>query len=433
MKRESKFIIMTLILLCGIAVQYMFISVILNDNIVFKFWKEIILIILLVDTIIIQLSKKRKFMIKKYYIEILLILFIINLFAIGIFINKDLGTTIFVMRIYIFPFIIYYIAKYNRRFTKNSVGKIIKCLFLFYTVVAIWGIFQALVLGDDFLINLGYPLKYAGRLRDSYYFGGFGDFQRVVSTFANTNVFGAVTGMLIFIVALNTFFIENFKWKKQCLVTLIVAFIFTFSRSNWIAMVLISLLLILRNREIILMLKNKKLQKNALILIVVILIGVFIYDKVKNINIFGVVHKYIVDTITLKDTSAAGRIGIWLDGVSTFIQNPFGIGLGKVGMVSAKLTGKIYVTGESSYIAILLDSGIQGFILYFTALFLNFYYTFRNNNVNAARYLRTVRYLIIYLSVMFIFSNHIYDLEMMIFALFFIGLGQNKKFLKSLG
>lgn len=452
MKNRSMFSILIKILLCGIALHYMVVTIISKDNSMIKFWKEFIIILLFIDTVFLKVFKDTKENIKTTsridLSKVALFSFIINLVVISFVMTDKLYNAIFVSRLYLIPIIIYYIAKNNSRFNKDMVSKIIKFVLGFYSIVALWGIFQALILGDDFLIKLGYPLKYAGRLRDSYYFGGFGDLQRVVSTFSNTNVFAAVIGVIIIVVIFNPIFMQNYKYKKYCLVILVSAYILTFSRSNWLAMIVIIFLVNfkyvkmfvvnLKNKEMFknifsLNLKNKKRYKDIVIILLTCVLLSFVYQKISGISIYKIMSQYITKTIMLKDTSAAGRSRIWYDAFITFIHNPFGIGLGKVGMVAAKLSKKITVVAESSYFAILLDTGIQGFIFFFSSLIFNFYYTkkYTNNNIYSISYLKTVRYIMIYLMIIFLFSNHIYDLEIMIITSFFIGLGRNQRFLNS--
>lgn len=424
MKREFRIFMLTTTLLCGIALHYMFITIILNDNLLVKFWKETVIIILLLDTMSLRVVKKSKMGFYIDYSGIAFLFFIVSLLGASIIMTDTFIKSIFIVRLYIIPILVYYIAKNNSIFTKTVVSKIVKFSLAFYSIIALWGIFQALVLGDDFLINLGYPLKYAGRLRDSYYFGGFGDFQRVVSTFANTNVFGAVMGILIVVVVFNPTLVEKLRGKKYCLFILILAFVLTFSRSNWLSMILI---ICISN------LKNRKLLKNILLLLLLFTFIILIYNQISGVNIFAMFQDYVMNTITMKDSSAAGRSGIWKEAFLAFINSPFGIGLGNVGMASANLSGEMKVVGESSYFAILLDTGIQGALSYFIALVCNFYATikYKYNNNCANNYLKTVKYIIIYLMIMFLFSNHIYDLEIMIITFFFIGLGRNKEFLRS--
>lgn len=424
MIKQNKFNLILILLLCGLALHYMLITIILKDNILFKFWKEILIIILLIDTIAINwLKVKNNIFLNN--IDLCIILFGISLIWSAIFKSESIGSAIFVVRLYILPIIVYYIAAKNYKLTANNVYKIISIITVFYAILCIWGIFQATILGDSFLINLGYPVKYEGRLRDSYYFGGFGNMQRVMATFANTNVFAAVIGIMIILNIFNPSIMKINKHYKAIISIFVIAFILSFSRTNWIAMIFIIIILNCKNKRI--------LKSLGAIVILVVAIGI-IYSLISDISIFRIIFKYIEDTITLQDTSAAGRGHIWRNAFEIIKSNPFGIGLGKTGEVSTKLFGELIIPAESSYFAILLDLGVQGGIFYFIMMMCNIYNSIRCKvkKKEEIAYLKTTRYLLIYLLIIFISSNHIYDLEIMITSFFFIGLSRNKTFLHSI-
>lgn len=423
MKYENRTTLFTTILLCGVAIHYMFITIILNDNILFKFWKEILIVIMLFDIFILKFNNRYESRLMIDYSSIVIFFFLACLF-ISSLITNNISKCIYVIRLYCIPLLIYYIGKNNASFTKKSVSKIIKYIIVFYCIICIWGIFQALVLGDKFLINLGYPLKYEGRLRDSYYFGGFGNFQRVMSTFSNTNVFGAILGMLIIISIFNISVFSKRRNGKIAIAIFSITLLLTFSRSNWIAL---SIILLMISR------KNPKLLKSIFISFCIIGLFIFIYGILSDVNIFEILKQYLYNTVTLKEDSAVGRFGIWREAFNIFIYNPLGIGFGNVGTVSLVLNGRIIIPGESSYLAILLDTGIQGAICFFSTILYNYIaiYKTKLQNKDANNFLRTVRYIILYILIMFIFSNHIYDLEITVFTFFFIGLARNKNFIQS--
>lgn len=423
MENKSKIGICSAVLLCGIAIHYMVITMLMNDSIAVKFWKEVIILILVSYTFL------RNFNNEKYldYATIAISFFILSLLFSAIVMTKNITIVIYILRIYFIPLLVYYFSKNCSKLNKITVQSIIKYVVYFYCILCIWGIFQALILGDDFLINLGYPVKYAGRLRDSYYFGGFGDFQRVVATFANTNVFAGVIGFILIIFSFNAELFENIKKKRIKIAIMGLAFILTFSRSNWMAMITVVIFLNCR---------NKKILKKAIGGIILVVIVLFIISKIIDVNILEYFQRYIINTLTMQEDSAVGRITIWKEAFDTFVNNPFGIGLGKVGVLASKLTGTMPVVGESSYFAILLDTGIQGFIGFISMIILfikgTFNYKEDSNSTKAIKFQKSVRYIIIYMLIIFMFSNHIYDLEITITAFFFIGLARNKAFMKSL-
>lgn len=411
--------LMTICLLVGMALHYQLITILLDDNIILRFWKEIIITIIILYTSAVNFLMRRRFgdNLSIDRTSLLFSFFLFFLFFSGIVLTEDFYTFIFVSRRYLVPLLLYYFAKNSRIFSYENLDKIFKSIIVSYFILCIWGIFQALVLGDTFLIDLGYPLKYEGRLFDSFYFYGFGDLQRVVATLANTNVFGSLLGMIIIFTLLNNKFMADLKFKRFYLIIISVSLFLTFSRSNWLAIGLV----------LILTLKNKRIQRDIGIMFFLTPIIMLLVGAITNNNYFEIVFEYIENTITLEDTSAAGRGEIWEEGFQTFLSNPLGIGMGYVGRVAEAVgSEEEMIGGESSYIALLLDTGIQGFVFYIGGLLSMLKRTSQIKNETRKNIIKTSNFLIVYLLVMFTFSNHIYDLEMMIFAFFIIGVSKNK-------
>ena len=77
---------------------------------------------------------------------------------------------------------------------------LVKSLILIAFFISLFGIFQCLYLGDQFLLNLGYSRGSNGMLHHSFYFAG-GILQRNVATFSSPNDLGFF--LVIIIVMLN--------------------------------------------------------------------------------------------------------------------------------------------------------------------------------------------------------------------------------------
>ncbi|MBO0471096.1 O-antigen ligase family protein [Enterococcus sp. DIV0242_7C1] len=417
--------IMLYILPIGISLQYMVFSIILHDNPIVKYWKELIVILYLVLLIpkMFEFKKRNVSMlnVKVGSWSLFYFLFLISLVISTVLFTENLSTAFFVIRRYILPIFIFIIAR-NLSISSEDIFNFFSYIFKFFGWICMWGIFQAYILGDQFLINLGYPVKYAGRLKDSFYFGGFGSWQRVVSTFSNTNVFGATLGLILVVVLINREFIKV-KYYNFLLGIYFLTLLLTFSRSNWLSVGLIIVLVIIKKRGI--------LSKISILLVGVIVTLVFA-NVLFGINVFDILVQYIESTVTLEDNSAAGRKGIWLEAFSYFKNSPFGIGLGRVGTVSDVVSVEHdRIMGESSYLAVLLDTGIQGFIGYYgmiVSILLGFYNRMKRyksllyKNINFTGVCLTI-----YVLIMFIFSNHIYDMEITVFYFLFTGLLSNKK------
>lgn len=59
-----------------------------------------------------------------------------------------------------------------------------------------------------------------------------------------------------------------------------------------------------------------------------------LYTLIMKVNIFKIINIYIVNTVLLNDSLAKGRFGVWKDGLTIVVLNPFGIRLGNVGLRS---------------------------------------------------------------------------------------------------
>ncbi len=416
------------LLLCGLGIHYMIITILFNDTIIFKFWKETVIIIYMIGMLFVFVNKKNIKFMEIFPSDGLILLFIVSLIFSAIFMTESTESSIYMLRVYLVPIIVYFISKNSEGLTKDNISKIFKFIFLFYTILALWGIFQAYFLGDDFLINIGYPLKYAGRLKNSYYFGGFGDMQRVVSTFANVNVYACVIGFITIMSIYNkdTLLCKEKNYKVNYFI-LVCSFILTFSRSNWLAIIILLFPLI----------QNKKgILKKALQLCIIVLVVMFIYFLISKVNILKIISKYIINTISMNDHSSNGRFGIWQEGINQVLNSPFGIGLGNVGTRSAALNGDVNLSIESSYLALLLDTGVQGFIPYILFIIYTIYYVGikikKESKKEVKLFFTSIRSICLYLLIIFTFSNHIHDLEIMIFFSFFVGLAYNKKFIESI-
>ena len=79
-------------------------------------------------------------------------------------------------------------------------------------------------------------------------------------------------------------------------------------------------------------------------------------------TIKGDLFEFILNTIQFKNTSSAGHLLVWLDGIDAIIQHPLGLGLGEAGRISA-FTG--YNTGgENQFIIIGVQTGVAAMLLY---------------------------------------------------------------------
>jgi O-antigen ligase len=404
--------------------HYFIFSILLKEYDFLKYWKEVVISItcLLIFTRKISESLRNK-QFGLTVLDISILYFLIPIVFSFLFLTTDKSAGLYMFRVYIQPLLVYYIVR-NINMTEYQFNKFTKIIFNVAIILSAYGLFQAIVLGDQFLISLGYTLKYEGRLLDSYYIFGFGNFQRVVSTFFNSNVCALYLSFSLIIV-----FMNNHIFTKRKLILgltiILLAILFTFSRSTWIPLLFV-LFYILKY------FKNTfpSLRKIIILFPLLWISFLFIASTLFDLMIFERLYAFIYNSITLKDTSAAGRSDIWAQAVSIIKDNIFGIGMGHTG-AKAMALGNDFIPSESSYLTILLDFGIQGLIPFLLIFISTIYISFKNINrfrynkkiklINIGRILATVM-----IMVSMLFSNYIHDIELFTIYYFLIGLGSNK-------
>lgn len=74
------------------------------------------------------------------------------------------------------------------------------------------------------------------------------------------------------------------------------------------------------------------------------------------------VYDFVMETITFKNASSLGHIIEWLTGLLSMLQNPFGLGLGSSGRLTA--ASGLNVGGENQFIIIGVQLGVLFFLVY---------------------------------------------------------------------
>jgi len=134
---------------------------------------------------------------------------ILTLYAILSFLLNRYPGTLNIYRTYLLPMLIYYPAS-TIKLNSLELTKIHKILSYETILIAAYGLFQAFVLGDDFLLEIGYSGT-AGHLSStSFYINGFYGYQRVTGVFVSPNICGVILGM-----ALVTFLLYDLGEKRK--------------------------------------------------------------------------------------------------------------------------------------------------------------------------------------------------------------------------
>ena len=308
----------------------------------------------------------------------------------------------------------------------DKVKQLSRFALVLFAILCAWGIFQAHILGDTFLMKIGYPSYYAqhyGRriIANSYYFGGFG-IQRVVSTLCNPNVFALILGStLIFAI----FSFSRFSHKKVAavLIAVIVAgYILTVSRSNFLAMGIAIMLFALPYIPY----KKQLIIGAAAAAVIFVIIGLIQGQDSLLYRLF----QFVIESFSFSEDSAAGRPGRWAAAIEGISQNPFGVGLGHVGALAWESGVRDpYYSCENSYFALMLDTGWLGAIAYLAFVgiqgfsMMRYAKVFRKNgDIANERLCMSGVMMTAYFLLVFLFSNHVHDMEAMTVIFLYIAI-----------
>lgn len=401
-----------------LVINYMVVTIILGDQIIYKYIRDVVLIGLFMS----QVCKDRLSSTNRVA-GLCVILFLFFL-LVGFYkaVSPTLGLT--VLRKYIFPLLLLFIVSNSK--IVNNINRFLKFIVILFSILAAIGIFQAQILGDVFLKNLGYPIEYSytyGRmmLYNSFYFGGFG-IQRVVATLSNSNVCALILGVTLLFIIICYPFLMGIKYKYILLCIIGCAYVLTFSRSNFVAMMIVVILIAW---------PYIPYKKKLILGVCALAVGVIVLGILQGES--GLIYRlflWIQNTLNFTESSAAGRSIRWLTALNAVLQNPTGIGFGHVGSIASE-AGVVtdYYSCENSYLALALDTGWLGFLLYYgflisMAIKLKRHtrrYKIKGNKL-AERLCTAAFVIIIYFCVVMFFSNHIYDMEAVSIIYIFVGL-----------
>lgn len=416
MNFTKKIQFLTELLLLLMLTNYMIVTVVLRDNILFKYLRDVVLLILVVTVIHVDDLK-----IKYNKITIAFIFFLICT-IIGVLQSDSIKIAVLVLRRYFFPLIVLFLT--SRFNFKGKETYLFKFIFTMILILSIFGVFQAQILGDNFLRKLGYPVEYSyayGRdmLYNSFYFGGLG-IQRVVATLSSSNICGVVFGTSLLYFLICNKCLKDIKHKKICYIVLLLGYLLTFSRSNFVAFFVVVIGIAWKYIPY-----KKYILLGGILTAVVILVIGFVQ------GMDGIIYKLILwvqSTFNMTESSAAGRSGIWQTAFAQVKISPFGIGFGHVGAIGTN--NNMVFSAENSYLTLALDTGWLGALIYVLTLFLMAYKLKKEarlygkkGDYKGKRLCFGGYAVIIYLLVVMFFSNHIQDMEIMVLAYVYVGIG----------
>lgn len=407
------------ILIVLLITNYMFVTVICKDNFVLKYSRDVILLLL----IIVGLKGKKENTVWNTKAVVISILLFCIMFVFAILKTESVQVVLVTFRKYFFP--LAFLFALNRINLVQYQKRLFKFLVLFFSILSFWGIFQALILGDSFLRKLGYPVVYSyyyqrDMLYNSFYFGGLG-IQRVVATLSSSNSCALALGVTLIFLLVNN---QNVcvRWKKMRYFVITMAFLLTYSRSNFLALLLTVLIFGFKYIPY-----KKQIGISVIVLgLTIVIIGIYQGET----GIFYKLLIWIESSVKFTDSSAAGRSGIWQDALQQALKSPFGIGLGHVGSVATNTgVSDLVFSCENSYLTIALDTGwiglagYSGFLIYLLRyLWMNSKKYKKMHDFVGYRICVSATMILSYLIIVMFFSNHIQNMETMCLVYLYIGM-----------
>ena len=205
----------------------------------------------------------------------------------------------------------------------------------------------------NLLINDIFP---SGNYGLSWTFERQGGFPRYAAFFANPLEFSA--SLLLFL-SLGLHYLLHSKHNINrlaylCLLILVtLSFYFSYSRGAIIAsgiIVFFSLLL------------EKKYHLLRIVLTLVVMAVIYIsFFSSKELQYF------ILDTLSFQNTSSLGHLLEWLEGISSMIQNPMGIGIAMSGNANG-VDQALKIGGENQFLIYGVQMGFLGLLIYVSML-----------------------------------------------------------------
>ncbi|MBR4017523.1 MAG: CDP-glycerol glycerophosphotransferase family protein [Oscillospiraceae bacterium] len=416
-KDYSRPVLYTLLVL--IMINYMFVTVLMDDSFLMKPLRDVLLVLLA-----LMCLYKGKF--RRFAGMELITVFV--LFCGLAFLRGDsLGLGSVYLRRYLFPLILF--ALLTQMDMEKDFTKVMRFVLIMFAVLSVWGVFQAYVLGDVFLMELGYPYQYAKHydrfiIANSFYFGGFG-IQRVVSTISNPNVFALILGSTLIFLFFNYSRFTRKKLAAIPFVLICIGYLLTVSRSNFLAMGRVGLLLVMPYIPH----KKKVFIAAGALVVTLVVIGLI---QGEGSLLYRLIN-WVRDSFRFSEDSAAGRLSRWTDALTGIGKNPLGVGFGHVGALAWDAgSRKPYFSCENSYFALMLDTGWLGAAAYLAFAGIQIRRMRRcvgifreKGDYENEKLCASGVVIIVYFLVVFLFSNHVHDMEAMVISYFYVAMIQS--------
>ncbi len=296
-----------LILLVFMPMHTLVFSYLLGSVKVLSLWRDIIILILVIMSI--------DHRIKKSFLDMSII--VIIAFILFYSIVSGEVSSLNIARTYIMPMLIYFYTR-SGAFTDKELHMIVTACMITATLISIWGVIQAFILGPEIMFKFGYS-NVGGRFTSTaFYINGWQQ-QRIIGTFSSPNACGAYFAFMIIILTRCRDIIKNRMLFLGCYLTILIGLLGTFSRSAWIGCV--AGILLCNNKE-------KLSIKQLRIIVLVVLFFVFSFILFSRTGLFQKVYSmaigHVGNTVSKNEGSFAYHITHLYEPAEVVLRKPLG-------------------------------------------------------------------------------------------------------------
>ena len=315
---------------------------------IFSIWKEII-IILLGFIFVFKWFNSRSFPIVFHKFDLVFIAFFLFAILTGFFITKDISQILWGLK-YDYLFIILFYLIRGMNFSSQQKLQLVKIFFITAGLSLLLSLSFHFFLPENIYSFFGYSTQvssyYPGNALPMYHLLGNSDIIRLSGTFSSPNHLAFY--LMIILCFLPVFYKEIFgkpnNWLlKTSFVALLLlsicAVIITFTRSVYLALACLGLIVIIGN------------LKKYIVHFFIVLILIFVF-------VFGLIVHPQFQEVFLRKASSTLHLEKTATSVHQVIEHPFGVGIGRAGPASLRFEELQTTYVPTKIVESLLQSGM---------------------------------------------------------------------------
>ena len=338
----------------------------------FQYIKEIVMLTALLVFLVYQ-KNLSTYAFRLNWLDYLFIFFYV---LIVIFLILPIGEATFINKLLYFKNVglmgLFYFFGRNTKFENIEIKRLLHTIIALAGFALILNIIEYAILDKHFQQFTGYAIfnldinntPDTGEFGLTWTFGTPTGAKRFASFFADPLEL-AISSILMFSTAL-ILYLTTERNKASIYIVFLVAALaslfFSYSRSSFAALFVMLIFIAFLFRL------HKLLWASFLVFVVMALVVIFTSsDEFKY---------FVIDTITLKDSSSLSHVIEWLAALESMISNPMGLGLATSGNIGA-VDEELRVGGENQFLVFGVQIGWIGMILYILMLFGSIVYCYK--------------------------------------------------------